>query len=164
MNRNLRESLAGGRNTPAISQFRRGNNNNNLSQNGFSRDSDENLDLFSKIRRSFPLSSSDELPDGSFLIHFPFLVILWNFRLLLSRFDVIEFLNINLGISEFADTRQHFVRFVETKTMFSLYTTKLSSSPRFHLFAFSIKVNGLFGTNEEFAWSCFCLFALIPFI
>ncbi|KAJ4893160.1 Uncharacterized protein Rs2_19954 [Raphanus sativus] len=67
MNRNLRESLAGGRNTPAISQFRRGNNNNNnISQNGFSRDSDENLDLFSKIRRSFPLSSSsDELPDVS---------------------------------------------------------------------------------------------------
>ncbi|KAJ0234019.1 hypothetical protein HA466_0275780 [Hirschfeldia incana] len=64
MNRNLRESLAGGRNTPAaISQFRRGNNN--ISQNGFSRDSDENLDLFSKIRRSFPLSSSDELPDVS---------------------------------------------------------------------------------------------------
>uniref|UniRef100_M4ELN9 Uncharacterized protein n=1 Tax=Brassica campestris TaxID=3711 RepID=M4ELN9_BRACM len=72
MNRNLRESLAGGRNTPAISQFRRGN----ISQNGFSRDSDENLDLFSKIRRSFPLASSDELPDGSFQIHFPFLVIL----------------------------------------------------------------------------------------
>ncbi|CAH8391380.1 unnamed protein product [Eruca vesicaria subsp. sativa] len=67
MNRNLRESLAGGRNTPAISQFRRGNNNNNnnISQNGFSRDSDENLDLFSKIRRSFPLSSADELPDVS---------------------------------------------------------------------------------------------------
>ncbi|KAG2272516.1 hypothetical protein Bca52824_067071 [Brassica carinata] len=66
MNRNLRESLAGGRNTPAISQFRRGNNNNGISQNGFSRDSDENLDLFSKIRRSFPLSSSDELlPDVS---------------------------------------------------------------------------------------------------
>ncbi|KAH0927657.1 hypothetical protein HID58_019913, partial [Brassica napus] len=61
MNRNLRESLAGGRNTPAISQFRRGN----ISQNGFSRDSDENLDLFSKIRRSFPLASSDELPDVS---------------------------------------------------------------------------------------------------
>jgi hypothetical protein len=72
MNRNLRESLAGGRNIPAISQFRRGNNNNsnNISQNGFSRDSDENLDLFSKIRRSFPLASSDELPDGSFQIHF----------------------------------------------------------------------------------------------
>jgi hypothetical protein len=67
MNRNLRESLAGGRNIPAISQFRRGNNNNsnNISQNGFSRDSDENLDLFSKIRRSFPLASSDELPDVS---------------------------------------------------------------------------------------------------
>ncbi|KAG2315459.1 hypothetical protein Bca52824_018581 [Brassica carinata] len=62
MNRNLRESVSGGRNTPAaISQFRRGN-----SQNGcFSRDSDENLDLFSKIRRSFPLSSSDHLPDVS---------------------------------------------------------------------------------------------------
>ncbi|WZY83568.1 sialidase [Brassica napus] len=62
MNRNLRESVIGGRNTPAaISQFRRGN-----SQNGcFSRDSDENLDLFSKIRRSFPLSSSDHLPDVS---------------------------------------------------------------------------------------------------
>lgn len=74
MNRNLRESLAGGRNIPAISQFRRGNNNNNnnISQNGFSRDSDENLDLFSKIRRSFPLASSDELPDGSFQIHFYF--------------------------------------------------------------------------------------------
>ncbi|KAF8098812.1 hypothetical protein N665_0257s0026 [Sinapis alba] len=60
MNRNLRESVGGGRNTPAaISQFRRGSNN------GFSRDSDENLDLFSKIRRSFPLSSSDQLPDVS---------------------------------------------------------------------------------------------------
>ncbi|KAJ0249513.1 hypothetical protein HA466_0149940 [Hirschfeldia incana] len=64
MNRNLRESVGGGRNTPAaaISQFRRGN----ISQNGVSRDSDENLDLFSKIRRSFPLSSSDhQLPDVS---------------------------------------------------------------------------------------------------
>lgn len=70
MNRNLRESLAGGRNIPAISQFRRGNNN--VSQNGFSRDSDENLDLFSKIRRSFPLASSDELPDGSFQISLSF--------------------------------------------------------------------------------------------
>ncbi|KAJ4898275.1 Uncharacterized protein Rs2_25069 [Raphanus sativus] len=62
MNSNLRESLTGGRNTraTATSQFRRGN-----SQNGFSRDSDENLDLFSKIRRSFPLSSSDHLPDVS---------------------------------------------------------------------------------------------------
>ncbi|CAF1703885.1 unnamed protein product [Brassica napus] len=59
MNRNLRESVSGGRNAPAISQFRRGSNN------GFSRDSDENLDLFSKIRRSFPLSSSDHLPDVS---------------------------------------------------------------------------------------------------
>ncbi|KAG2315452.1 hypothetical protein Bca4012_066267 [Brassica carinata] len=61
MNRNLRESVGGGRNTPAaISQFRRGSNT------GFSRDSDENLDLFSKIRRSFPLSSSsDHLPDVS---------------------------------------------------------------------------------------------------
>ncbi|ESQ49206.1 hypothetical protein EUTSA_v10020404mg [Eutrema salsugineum] len=63
MNRNLRESLAGGRNIPAISQFRRGSNN--IPQNSFSRDSDENLDLFSKIRRSFPLASSDELPDVS---------------------------------------------------------------------------------------------------
>uniref|UniRef100_A0A1J3J211 Uncharacterized protein n=1 Tax=Noccaea caerulescens TaxID=107243 RepID=A0A1J3J211_NOCCA len=63
MNRNLRDSLAGGRNIPAISQFRRGNNN--ISQNGFHRDTDENLDLFSKIRRSFPLSSSNEFPDVS---------------------------------------------------------------------------------------------------
>ncbi|CAN8260043.1 unnamed protein product [Cochlearia groenlandica] len=67
MNRNLRESLAGGRNIPAMSQLRRGNNNtnNNMSQNGFYKDSDENLDLFSKIRRSFPLSSSEESPDVS---------------------------------------------------------------------------------------------------
>ncbi|XP_010464476.1 PREDICTED: serine/arginine repetitive matrix protein 2-like [Camelina sativa] len=66
MNRNLRESLSGGRNIPAISQFRRGgSNHNNISQNGFARESDENLDLFSKIRRSFPLASSDELPDVS---------------------------------------------------------------------------------------------------
>lgn len=85
MNRNLRESLAGGRNIPAISQFRRGSNNNNISQNGFSRDSDENLDLFSKIRRSFPLASSDELPDGEFC---------YNRILVLASMTIISIYNI----------------------------------------------------------------------
>ncbi|XP_010543154.1 PREDICTED: mucin-5AC-like isoform X2 [Tarenaya hassleriana] len=56
MNRNLRESLTGGRNI----QFRRG-----PSLNGFSKDFSENLDLFSTSRRSFPLPSADDSSDVS---------------------------------------------------------------------------------------------------
>uniref|UniRef100_A0A5B7AFL4 Putative GPI-anchored protein PB15E9.01c n=2 Tax=Davidia involucrata TaxID=16924 RepID=A0A5B7AFL4_DAVIN len=55
MNRSLKDSLIGGRNTPVGSQHRRG-----LSLNGISRDTDENLDLFSRNRRSLSVASSDE--------------------------------------------------------------------------------------------------------
>ncbi|XP_059641713.1 uncharacterized protein LOC132283721 [Cornus florida] len=50
MNRSLKESLIGGR-----SQHRRG-----LSLNGISKDTDENLDLFSRNRRTLSVASSDE--------------------------------------------------------------------------------------------------------
>ncbi|CAL5422895.1 unnamed protein product [Camellia sinensis] len=55
MNRNLKESMIGGRNIPAGTQHRRG-----LSITGMSRDADENLDLFSRNRRSLSVASSDE--------------------------------------------------------------------------------------------------------
>ncbi|KDP21847.1 hypothetical protein JCGZ_00634 [Jatropha curcas] len=59
----LRESLVGGRKFPAASlsqHHRRGQ-----SLNGLSKDSDENLDLFSKNRRSLSVASSDESSDVS---------------------------------------------------------------------------------------------------
>ncbi|KAI7996659.1 hypothetical protein LOK49_LG10G02444 [Camellia lanceoleosa] len=55
MSRNLKESMIGGRNIPAGTQHRRG-----LSLTGMSRDADENLDLFSRNRRSLSVASSDE--------------------------------------------------------------------------------------------------------
>ncbi|KAF5953530.1 hypothetical protein HYC85_006386 [Camellia sinensis] len=55
MNRTLKESLAAGRNIPTRAQHRRG-----LSLTGISRDTDENLDLFSRNRRSLSVASSDE--------------------------------------------------------------------------------------------------------
>ncbi|KAA8517623.1 hypothetical protein F0562_015097 [Nyssa sinensis] len=55
MNRNLKDSLTGGRNMRVGSQHRRG-----LSLNGISKDTDENLDLFSRNRRSLSVVSSDE--------------------------------------------------------------------------------------------------------
>ncbi|KAF8394801.1 hypothetical protein HHK36_018737 [Tetracentron sinense] len=54
-NRFSKESLAGGRPLPAGSLHRRGR-----SLAGFSRDTDENLDLFSRNRRSLSVASSDE--------------------------------------------------------------------------------------------------------
>lgn len=60
MNRNWRESLSGGRNAPLLSQHRRGH-----SFTGISRDSDENLDLFSKNRRSLSVAASDGSTDGN---------------------------------------------------------------------------------------------------
>ncbi|XP_028120638.1 leucine-rich repeat extensin-like protein 5 [Camellia sinensis] len=62
MNRNLKESMIGGRNIPAGTQHRRG-----LSLTGMSRDADENLDLFSRNRRSLSVASSDE-SDGTILV------------------------------------------------------------------------------------------------
>ncbi|XP_057476203.1 uncharacterized protein LOC130764116 [Actinidia eriantha] len=55
MNRSLKESLIGGRNIPARTQHRRG-----LSLTGMSRDTDENLDLFSRNRPTLSVASSDE--------------------------------------------------------------------------------------------------------
>ncbi|XP_017974977.1 PREDICTED: probable serine/threonine-protein kinase nek3 isoform X1 [Theobroma cacao] len=65
MNRNLRESLVGGgRNNINVSaashHHRRGQS---LTGGLFPRDSDENLDLFSKNRRSLSVASSDESSD-----------------------------------------------------------------------------------------------------
>ncbi|XP_022950139.1 mucin-5AC [Cucurbita moschata] len=60
MNRNWRESLSGGRNAPLLSQHRRGH-----SFTGISRDSDENLDLFSKNRRSLSVAASDGSTDAT---------------------------------------------------------------------------------------------------
>ncbi|GLU14837.1 hypothetical protein SLE2022_313820 [Rubroshorea leprosula] len=60
--RSLRDSLGGGRNTPVASQQRRGNSLNG----GFPvRDSDENLDLFSRNRHSVSVAPSDESSDVS---------------------------------------------------------------------------------------------------
>ncbi|CAN8269536.1 unnamed protein product [Cochlearia groenlandica] len=56
MSSNMRESIVGGRNIPAISHHRRGN---------IPAISDENLDLFSKIRRSFPSDESLDVSVGS---------------------------------------------------------------------------------------------------
>ncbi|XP_059639987.1 uncharacterized protein LOC132282353 [Cornus florida] len=58
MNQNLKEYLIGGR-----SQHRRG-----LSLNGISEDTDENLDLFSRNRRSLSVASSDESDGFSLLL------------------------------------------------------------------------------------------------
>ncbi|KAG5585780.1 hypothetical protein H5410_046214 [Solanum commersonii] len=55
MNRSFRDSLITGKNFPISSQHRRG-----LSLNGASREPDDNLDLFSKSRRSVSVASSDE--------------------------------------------------------------------------------------------------------
>ncbi|GFY83875.1 hypothetical protein Acr_03g0006490 [Actinidia rufa] len=55
MNRSSKESLVGGRNIPARPQHRRG-----MSLTGMSKDTDENLDLFSRNRRSLSVASSDE--------------------------------------------------------------------------------------------------------
>ncbi|PSS32769.1 Protein Ycf2 like [Actinidia chinensis var. chinensis] len=55
MNRSSKESLVGGRNIPARTQHRRG-----MSLTGMSKDTDENLDLFSRNRRSLSVASSDE--------------------------------------------------------------------------------------------------------
>ncbi|KAL4021464.1 mucin-5AC [Cucumis melo var. makuwa] len=60
MNRNWREPLSGSRNAPLLSQHRRGH-----SFTGISRDSDENLDLFSKNRRSLSVTASDDSSDAS---------------------------------------------------------------------------------------------------
>nr|XP_009772872.1 PREDICTED: mucin-17 isoform X1 [Nicotiana sylvestris] len=56
MNRSFRDSMISGKNFPISSQHRRG-----LSLNGASREQhDDNLDLFSKSRRSISVASSDE--------------------------------------------------------------------------------------------------------
>ncbi|KAM1095202.1 hypothetical protein ACFX13_010286 [Malus domestica] len=61
MNRNVRESLAGGRNFPMGSQHRRGQ-----SLNLAAKDSDDGgLDLFSKNRHTLSVTSSDESSDVS---------------------------------------------------------------------------------------------------
>ncbi|KAB2630398.1 serine/arginine repetitive matrix protein 1 [Pyrus ussuriensis x Pyrus communis] len=61
MNRNVRESLAGGRNFPMGSQHRRGQ-----SLHLAAKDSDDGgLDLFSKNRRTLSVTSSDESSDVS---------------------------------------------------------------------------------------------------
>ncbi|KAJ8533173.1 hypothetical protein K7X08_016062 [Anisodus acutangulus] len=54
MNRSFRDSMISGKNFPISSQHRRG-----LSLNGASREPDDNLDLFSKSRRSVSVASSD---------------------------------------------------------------------------------------------------------
>ncbi|KAG5248375.1 flocculation protein [Salix suchowensis] len=67
VNGSLRESLAGGRNIPVGSQYHR--RGHSLTGGGvFSKDNhnkDENLDLFSKNRRSLSVASSDESSDVS---------------------------------------------------------------------------------------------------
>ncbi|XAR55718.1 Non-specific serine/threonine protein kinase [Bertholletia excelsa] len=55
MSRSLKESLVGGRSIATGTQHRRG-----TSLSGMSRDTDENLDLFSRNRRSLSVVSSDE--------------------------------------------------------------------------------------------------------
>ncbi|GAB4856211.1 hypothetical protein Ancab_014136 [Ancistrocladus abbreviatus] len=55
MNRSLKEYCNGGRNLTVSSQHRRGH-----SLSGISREADENLDLFSRSRRSVSVASSDE--------------------------------------------------------------------------------------------------------
>lgn len=64
MNRSFRDSMITGKNFPISSQHRRG-----LSLNGASREPDDNLDLFSKSRRSVSVASSDET-DGTTLFLF----------------------------------------------------------------------------------------------
>ncbi|CAH2050775.1 unnamed protein product [Thlaspi arvense] len=59
MSRSLKESLVGGRSIASGTQHRRG-----TSLSGMSRDTDENLDLFSRNRRSLSVVSSDE-SDGT---------------------------------------------------------------------------------------------------
>ncbi|XP_022144099.1 serine/arginine repetitive matrix protein 2 [Momordica charantia] len=60
MNRNWREPLSAPRNAPLLSHHRRGH-----SFTAISRDSDENLDLFSKNRRSLSVAASDDSSDAS---------------------------------------------------------------------------------------------------
>ncbi|XP_059428322.1 uncharacterized protein LOC132162090 [Corylus avellana] len=61
MNRNVRESLLGGRNIPALSRHRRGQSLTAISK----ETADENLDLFSRNRRTLSVTSSDESSDVS---------------------------------------------------------------------------------------------------
>ncbi|CAK7343502.1 unnamed protein product [Dovyalis caffra] len=66
-NGSLRESLVGGRNIPVGSQYHR-RGHSLTGGGGFSKDinrTDENLDLFSKNRRSLSVASSDESSDVS---------------------------------------------------------------------------------------------------
>ena len=68
--RSVRESLIGGRNIPAVSQHRRGRSLTSISNSNSKVDSsaavaDENLDLFSKNRRTLSVTSSDESSDGT---------------------------------------------------------------------------------------------------
>ncbi|CAK9153782.1 unnamed protein product [Ilex paraguariensis] len=63
MNRSLKDFLICMRNVPMGSQYRRG-----LSLTGIAKDSDENLDLFSRNRPSLSVPSSDE-SDGANLPH-----------------------------------------------------------------------------------------------
>jgi len=72
MNPNVRESLVGGRNFPALSRHRQGQSLTEISK----ETDDENLDLFSRNRRTLSVTSSDESSDGTGLpLHtqFPYL-------------------------------------------------------------------------------------------
>ncbi|XP_065852724.1 uncharacterized protein [Euphorbia lathyris] len=65
MNRSsVRESLIGARNFPVASSHSH-NHRRGHSLNAFSKDTDENLDLFSKNRRSLSVASSDDSSDVS---------------------------------------------------------------------------------------------------
>lgn len=64
---NRRDSFMGGRNNiPLLAQHRRGQSLN-LAGNKVDA-ADENLDLFSKNRRSLSVTSSDESSDGTFFL------------------------------------------------------------------------------------------------
>ncbi|WCJ27865.1 hypothetical protein M5689_009588 [Euphorbia peplus] len=67
MNRSTaRESLIGARNFPVASSHSHNNHRRGHSLNGFSKDTtDENLDLFSRNRRSLSVASSDDSSDVS---------------------------------------------------------------------------------------------------
>lgn len=82
MNRNVRESLVGGRNFPAGSQqqHRRGGSLNlAVLSSSMKQDPDESsLDLFSKNRRTLSVASSDDSSDGTFQSsHHSFLVLVY---------------------------------------------------------------------------------------
>lgn len=79
MNRNsTRDSLVAARNFPVSHNHRRGH-----SLNGFSKDTDENLDLFSKNRRSLSVASSDDSSDG-IILHLLRLSCPFSFRFLVE--------------------------------------------------------------------------------